>query len=83
LKRWLEKNEMPAKEEEEMYQFLSGLSQRDLLVRQVPSFSLAFLLASLFYRFGSFALESVAFLATWFVLDAAWGLILRFASRGR
>ena len=74
---------MPAKEEEEMYQFLSGLSQRDLLLRQVPSFSLAFLLASLFYRFGSFALESAAFLATWFVLDAAWGLILRFASRGR
>ena len=74
---------LPAKEEEEMYQFLSGLSQRDLLLRQVPSFSLAFLLASLFYRFGSFALESAAFLATWFVLDAAWGLILRFASRGR
>ena len=66
-----------------MYQFLSGLSQRDLLLRQVPSFSLAFLLASLFYRFGSFALESAAFLATWFVLDAAWGLILRFAGRGR
>ena len=30
----------------------------------------SFVIASVFYKFGSFALEAVAFLATWFVLDA-------------
>jgi hypothetical protein len=59
-----------------MFQLLSTLSQRDLLLRQVPSFSVAFLIASLSYRFGSFALESIAFLATWYVLDAALGFLL-------
>jgi hypothetical protein len=66
-----------------MFQLLSTLSQRDLLLRQAPSFSVAFLIASLFYRLGSFALESVAFLATWYVLDAAVGFLLSLARHRR
>jgi hypothetical protein len=66
-----------------MFQLLSALSQRDLLLRQAPSLSVAFLIASLFYRFGSFALESAAFLATWYVLDAALGFFLNLAKHRR
>ncbi|MDT9682724.1 hypothetical protein RND61_11675 [Streptomyces sp. TRM76323] len=54
-----------------MFQLIRNLSSTDLAVRQFPVFAVSFVLASLFYRFGSFALEAVAFLATWFVLDAA------------
>ena len=35
-----------------------------------PGAGVAFLTATLFYKFGNFALECVGFLATWFVLDA-------------
>jgi hypothetical protein len=30
---------------------------------------IAFAIASFFYKFGSFSLECLAFLATWFVID--------------
>ena len=52
-----------------MYQLLRSLSGQDLVVQQAPVFVVAFVLASVFYKFGNFALECVAFLATWFVLD--------------
>jgi hypothetical protein len=32
-------------------------------------FSLAFIIAELFYKFHSFALETAAFLVTWYLLD--------------
>jgi len=54
-----------------MFQLLSTLGTHDLAIRQLPAFAASFLVASLFYRFGSFALECLAFLATWFVIDAA------------
>jgi hypothetical protein len=40
----------------------------------VASLVAAFAIASLFYRFGSFALECLAFLATWSLIDlpAQW-----------
>jgi hypothetical protein len=59
-----------------MFQFLAHLSRQDLALRQLPAFTLSFVLASLFYRFGSFALECVAFLATWFVVDAVVQLVV-------
>jgi uncharacterized membrane protein (DUF4010 family) len=52
-----------------LYKFVRSLSAQELFVRQLPVFSAAFLVASLLYRFGSFALECLAFLATWFVFD--------------
>ncbi|MDN5858224.1 MAG: hypothetical protein L0H84_06325 [Pseudonocardia sp.] len=53
-----------------MFQMVKALSSMDLAARQAPVLVVSFLIASLFYKFGSFALEAVAFLATWFVLDA-------------
>ncbi len=53
-----------------MFQLIRALSSQDLAVRQAPVLGVSFVIASLFYKFGSFALEAVAFLATWFVIDA-------------
>jgi hypothetical protein len=39
--------------------------------RQIASFAIAFLIANAAFKFGSFGLELVAFLATWLALDAA------------
>jgi hypothetical protein len=54
-----------------MYSLIRLLPPRHLLLEQAPTLLGAFLIAELFYKFGSFALECLAFLATWFVLDAA------------
>ncbi|MGH3768796.1 MAG: hypothetical protein ACRDS0_24025 [Pseudonocardiaceae bacterium] len=53
-----------------MFQLIRTLSSLDLAARQAPVFALSFLIASFFYEFGNFALETGAFLVTWFVLDA-------------
>jgi hypothetical protein len=53
-----------------MYTLLRQVPTRLLLLIQAPSFLIAFVIAELFYKFKSFALECIAFLATWFVIDA-------------
>ena len=59
-----------------MYQLYKSISNRELLreshrmgAQQIPIMMLSFIVAELFYKFHSFTLESVAFLATWFVVD--------------
>jgi hypothetical protein len=42
---------------------------RGLLATQVPSVAESLVVAELFFKFHSFTLECMAFLATWFVLD--------------
>jgi hypothetical protein len=54
-----------------MYQLLRTISRHDLFARQVPALVIAFVVASLFYKWGSFALECLGFLATWFGIDLA------------
>jgi predicted PurR-regulated permease PerM len=46
------------------------LPVKRLLSEQMPALALAWLIAELFYKFKSFTLECLAFLVTWFVLDA-------------
>ncbi|KPJ93421.1 MAG: hypothetical protein AMJ55_08010 [Gammaproteobacteria bacterium SG8_15] len=53
-----------------MYQLLRQIPAQQLLLRQLPSFLVAFLIAEMFYKFHSFTLECAAFLVTWFVIDA-------------
>jgi len=53
-----------------MFQLVRTIGGMDLALRQAPVFTVSFVVASLFYKLGSFALEAAAFLATWFVLDA-------------
>jgi hypothetical protein len=50
---------------------MSVLSNRQLLLEQAPIFVASFLIANVFYKFGSFGIELVAFLFTWFCIDAA------------
>lgn len=52
-----------------MYSLVNALPARQLLWVQAPALIGSFVIADLFYKWGSFALECVGFLATWFVLD--------------
>jgi len=54
-----------------MYTFIHALSLKRFTVEQIPTLGLALIIAELFYKFHSFTLECLAFLTTWYVLDAA------------
>jgi hypothetical protein len=51
---------------------------RELVAEQLPVLAISILIAEFFYKFHSFTLECIAFLATWFSLD--W-LAEKFARR--
>jgi len=53
-----------------MYTLFRSFPMRTLLSTQAPALLASFVIAELFYKFHSFTLECLAFLATWFVLDA-------------
>ncbi len=53
-----------------MYSLVRLLPIRDLVLEQLPALLISLTIAELFYKFHSFTLECLAFLATWFVIDA-------------
>ncbi len=53
-----------------MYTLVRSLPIRQLLLEQAPVFGLSLVIAELFYKFHSFTLECIAFLATWYIADA-------------
>jgi hypothetical protein len=53
-----------------MYTLIRNVPLQQLLTAQAPALLVSFVLAELFYEFHSFTLECLAFLATWFVIDA-------------
>ena len=53
-----------------MYTLIKSVGFRTFLMQEAPYLVIAFLIASLFYRFGSFGVEALAFLATWSLLSA-------------
>jgi hypothetical protein len=55
-----------------MFSMLRNQSFGALLGTQVPPFLIAFITAELFFKWKSFALECLGFLALWLVLDAAY-----------
>ena len=61
-----------------MYTLLSLLPFRRLATEQLPALAIAWVIAEVFFKFKSFTLECAAFLATWFVLDAAIQVLRRF-----
>ena len=63
-----------------MFQLLQSIGSHQLFLRQLPLLIVSFGIASLFYKFGSFALECLAFLATWFLLDVLVQGIMLFSS---
>ena len=54
-----------------MYTLITSMPIQNLLTEQLPVLAISMVIAETFYKFHSFTLETVAFLATWFVLDAA------------
>ncbi len=65
-----------------MHTLIHSLPLRRIVVEQLPIALTALLLAELFYKFHSFTLEVIAFLATWYLLDAGVDA-LRMFLRGR
>jgi hypothetical protein len=53
-----------------MYTLLRSVPISNLLAMQAPALLASFVISELFYKFHSFTLETLAFLATWFVIDA-------------
>ena len=58
-----------------MYTLIHSLPFRQLFIEQAPAFVISLIIAELFYKFHSFTLETIAFLATWYVIDAIVQLI--------
>jgi hypothetical protein len=48
---------------------------------EVPSFAIALLVAEVFYKFGSFSLELLAFLPTWYAAARVFRAIVRWVGR--
>ena len=55
-----------------MYALLRNSSLTVLLATQGPPLLISFVIASMFFKWKSFALECLGFLVLWFVLDAAY-----------
>jgi hypothetical protein len=60
-----------------MFTLFRLIPVREALTAQIPVLVAAFAVAELFYKFGSFMLECLAFLATWFVFDLVVHLVRR------
>lgn len=52
-----------------MHRFLKSMTLRQIFAEQLPALTLSMLIAEFFYKFHSFTLECLAFLATWYVID--------------
>lgn len=52
-----------------MYSLIKTLSSTESIIQQVGTLTFSLVLAEVFYKFGSFTLEAVAFLGTWFLTD--------------
>ena len=64
-----------------MFELIRSVPLRRLLFRQAPALVASLVIAELFYKFGSFTLECLGFLATWFVIDAFLAGIARILAR--
>lgn len=53
-----------------MYTLLRSITVRQLFLEQIPALGSSIVIAEIFYKFHSFTLECLAFLGTWFLIDA-------------
>jgi hypothetical protein len=58
-----------------MHTLVQAIGLNAAAKRELVPLGAAFLIAEFFYKFGSFALECVAFLATWYVLSIAFSFV--------
>lgn len=52
-----------------MYTLIKSISPKVLVLEQLPALLISIVIAETFYKFHSFTLECLAFLATWFLID--------------
>jgi hypothetical protein len=52
-----------------LYSLFRSLPLQQSVMEQVPALGISLMIAELFYKFHSFTLECLAFLATWYLLD--------------
>jgi hypothetical protein len=60
-----------------MYTLIRSIPLREFVLEQVPALGTSIVIAEFFYKFHSFTLECLAFLATWGLLDAAVKILRR------
>ena len=60
-----------------MFNLVRSVPVKTLLIEQMPAFLAAFVIAEVFYKFHSFSLECLAFLATWSVFSSAIAFVLK------
>lgn len=60
-----------------MYTLIRLMPLKRLLLEQAPALAVSFAIAEAFYKFHSFTLECLAFLATWYVADAVIQPVVR------
>jgi len=60
-----------------MFSLVQDLGIQVALKQEALPFVIAFLVAEFFYKFHSFTLECLAFLATWFLLSYLQSLLFR------
>ena len=65
-----------------MYTLLKNIGPGEVLKRELVPFIVSFVIAEMFYKFHSFALECLAFIATWVVLSFLLSLVLPRPHRG-
>ena len=58
-----------------MYTLTRVISRQQLFTEQLPALGTALVVAELFYKFHSFTLECLAFLATWYAFDGLISLV--------
>ena len=60
-----------------MHTFFSEIEPRQVVLREALPLVSSFLLAEAFFKFHSFTLECLAFLATWYVTSYLWSVARR------
>jgi hypothetical protein len=50
-----------------MYTLVNKLGLKAFFAKELPALGLSWIIAEIFYKFGSFTLETLAFLGTWYV----------------
>ena len=63
-----------------MFELVRSAPIAHLLSHQLPVFVVSLVIAEVFYKFGSFSLECIAFLGTWLAIDFVYtkiGALLR------
>jgi hypothetical protein len=52
-----------------LFYLVASLTIKQIVFEKIPVFGISIIIAELFYKFHSFTLELLAFMATWFLLD--------------